>query len=55
MSQETETILRSVLYNAKTSTSLEAVIIAIEAMCSEETIAYVEKKVREADAIKKKQ
>jgi hypothetical protein len=53
MSQETETILRSVLYQIKTASSLKAVTIAIEAMCSEETVAYVEKKVRESDSLKK--
>ena len=48
MSKETDVILRSMLYNAKKSKTLKEAIIALEAMCDEETIAYAEKKVKES-------
>ncbi|MCL1924461.1 MAG: hypothetical protein FWF50_02630 [Defluviitaleaceae bacterium] len=48
MSKETHTILKSMLYNVKKAETLEEAVISLEAMCDEETIAYVEKKVKEA-------
>ncbi|MDR1736730.1 MAG: hypothetical protein LBR85_07695 [Oscillospiraceae bacterium] len=50
MSQETGAILRAVLYQAKMSKNADDIITAVEAMCTEETIAYVEKKVAQAKA-----
>ena len=48
MSKETDTILRAVMYNVKKAKTLKEAIIALEAMCDEETIAYAEKKANEA-------
>jgi len=54
MAKETEVILQSMLYNVKRSKTLEEAIIALESMCDEQTIAYVEKKVKEAIAAENK-
>ena len=50
--KETEVILRSMLFNVKNAETLEEAIVSLEAMCDEETIAYAEKKVKEAKSIK---
>jgi len=51
--KETEVILQSMLYNVKRSKTLKQAIIALESMCDEQTIAYVEKKVKEAEEAEK--
>ena len=48
MSKETDTILRSMLFSVKNAKTLKQAVRSLEAMCDEETIAYVEKKVKEA-------
>ena len=52
MSQETEVLLRTILYQAKISKSAEEIINAIEVMCTKDTIAAVNEK---AEIYKKKQ
>jgi len=47
--KETEVILQSMLYNVKRAKTLKQAVIALESMCDEQTIAYVEKKVKEAE------
>jgi len=49
MSKETDTILRSMMYNVKKAKTLKEAIISLEAMCDEDTIAYAEKKVKESE------
>ena len=53
--KETEVILQSMLFNVKRAKSLPEAIIALESMCDEQTIAYVEKKVKEAKDEENKQ
>ena len=49
MAKETEVILKSVLYNVKNAKNLEEAINSVEVLCDEETIAYVEKKIKEKE------
>ncbi|GHU51265.1 hypothetical protein AGMMS49975_04130 [Clostridia bacterium] len=47
---ETSVILRSILYQLKTGKTLDSVLDAVEAMCMEEDIAAVEKKIADSKA-----
>jgi hypothetical protein len=48
MSLETETLLRTILYQLKMTDDIEDAREAVEVMCSEETVAYVEKKAAQS-------
>ena len=50
MSKETNTILKSMMFNVKKAKTLEEAVISLEAMCDEEIVAYAEKKVKELEA-----
>lgn len=47
MAMETDVILRTLLYQAKMSVDTQAIIRAIEAMCSKEVISTINEMVRE--------
>ena len=49
---ETSVILRAVLYQIKTAETLEKAIEAIEALCPEDDIAAVEKKIADSKSRK---
>ena len=49
MSLETQVLLKTILYQAKRAKNAQEIIHAIEAMCDEETIAFIEKKVKETN------
>jgi hypothetical protein len=55
MSMETDTILRAVLYHCKITDDVENIRTAIEAMCSEDVVAAVEKKVAAVKARSQKE
>ena len=54
MSRRIDTILKSMLYHVKTAATLDEAIIALENMCDEKMVAYVEKKVEQAKKAKVK-
>jgi hypothetical protein len=54
MSQETEALLRIILYNASMTDSIDEVRDAIRVMCSKETVATVEQQVAESKKRKEK-
>ena len=47
MSKETEVILRAILFQSLTNDNIEDIRDAIKAMCSEEDIAMVEKRINQ--------
>lgn len=47
MSQETEVLLRTILYQIGISKTLDEAMRAIKVMCSKDTIAVVEKEIEE--------
>ena len=47
MAAETKIILKTLLLQAKEAKSLDDIIFAIEVMCDEEAVAWVEKKINE--------
>lgn len=49
MALETSVILRSILYNLKIAESLEDAIDSVEAMLDQDTIAAIEKRVKERE------
>ena len=55
MGKETNTILKSMMFNVKKAKTLEEAVIALEAMCDEEIVAYAEKKVKELEQQQEKQ
>ena len=48
MSQETEVLLRTILYQIKSAKSLKQAVKAIEVMCSDDTISIVNQRLSEA-------
>ena len=47
MSQETDVLLRTILYQIGISKSLDEAMRAVKVMCSKDTIAAVEKEIEE--------
>jgi hypothetical protein len=53
MSQETDVLLRTILYQVEVAESLEEVKSAIRVMCTKDVIAAVQQQVSEIKGIKK--
>ncbi len=54
MSQEAEVLLRTILYQLKNARGLDEAVIAVETMCSQETIAWVNEQVTASKALSEK-